>query len=132
MSEPTPPALHGCPASLLDVAETLGMGVVLRLVAAFGGREVKFPRRPAADHEVVRALGPDAAAAVCELLSGSTIYVPHGRARRSARDEVLALDAQGARRGEIAVRLGLSQRHVRRVANAPAAEPAALPLFPDA
>jgi Mor family transcriptional regulator len=126
-----PQPLGSCPASLLDVAETLGLPIVLRLMAAFGGREVKFPRCPGPGHEIVRALGERDARALCALLGGDTLYVPHARRRRSSRDEVLELEARGLTRGEIAARLRLSQRHVRRVANA-APAPAALPLFPDA
>lgn len=114
------------PASLLDVAETFGIGVALTLMQQFGGLEVEFPRRkPSA--ELVKALGEDLAGELCHFLSGQRLYVPHGRARLK-RLEVQKLSESGRGRREIAAVLGISQRHVRRLANKP---PDQLPLFPD-
>lgn len=52
-----PVRTEGLPASLIDLAETLGLGVALKLIQAFGGQEVKFPRHPGAEHPVIKALG---------------------------------------------------------------------------
>lgn len=104
------------PASLLDVADTLGLSVALKLIAEFGGQELKFPRRPRPDHPIVKALGETDGYAVCEFLSGSMIYVPHGRSGANRR-AVEGLAEKGHSRGEIARILGISQRHVRRLAN---------------
>lgn len=105
------------PMSLIDVAETLGMGVAVKLMQAFGGEEVKFPKSPGPDHPVIKALGETDGHALCQFLGGLLIYVPHGRPRRSARSDILALEAKGHDRRAIARMLGLSQRHVRRAAN---------------
>lgn len=129
MTHPPPARQEDLPASLLDVAEALGLRVALRLMAEFGGRDVKFPRRPDEDHPVARALGMDDALALCEFLGGAQIYVPHGRPRRSSRPAVLDMQARGLGRAEISRALGLSERHVRYLANQ--APPAPLPLFPD-
>ena len=102
--------------SLVDVAETLGLAVALKIISAFGGQEVKFPRRPRPDHPVIKALGEADGVAVCEFLSGAMIYVPHGRAGANRR-AVIGLQDKGHSRGEIARILGISQRHVRRLAN---------------
>ena len=110
-------AVKEIPQSLRDVAETLGLDVVLKLIAHFGGQEVKFPKRPHDDHPIIAALGKDAGYALCDFMSGGMIYVPHTRARRSIRLDVLALEQSGKERGEIARLLGVSQRHVRRMAN---------------
>lgn len=125
-----PPARRELPASLLDVAEALGLRVALGLMQHFGGRDVKFPRDPAPDHEVVKALGEADAKAVCAFLSGQQVYVPHNRARRSYRPAVLDMQRRGMSRVEIARALGLSERHVRWLANRPA-DPPSLPLFPE-
>lgn len=114
------------PASLLDLAETLGIGVALRLMQQYGGTEVTFPQRP--NKDLVALLGQETAEAVCHFLSGAEIYVPHGRANRR-RGDVQDLEAKGRSRAEIARALGISQRHVRRLANGP---PGPMPLFPDA
>lgn len=108
-----PPLL---PASLIDLAETLGLKVALQLVAAFGGREMRFPKEPGDDHPVIKALGAEAGRAVCQFLGGQVIYVPHARPA-ARRQEAAALAGKGMTRGEIARALGLSQRHVRRLAN---------------
>lgn len=115
-----PARVEDLPKSLIDVAETLGLGVAVKLMQAFGGQEVKFPKAPSDDHPIIKALGLDDGRALCQFLGGFQIYVPHGRNRRSARAEVLKLQAAGHDRREIARLLGLSQRHVRRAANAPA------------
>lgn len=107
------------PSSLQDVAETLGVPIVLKLIEHFGGAEIKFPKNPADDHPVCQALGKEDARRLCNFLSGSHIYVPHGRPRRSIRADVLALEAEGKQRREIARMLGVSQRHVRRASNGP-------------
>ncbi|BCH58537.1 hypothetical protein GOZ89_23805 [Agrobacterium vitis] len=107
------------PHSLRDVAETLGLDVALKLIGSFGGQEIKFPKRPHDGHPVIAALGKDAGYALCEFMSGGMIYVPHTRSRRSIRLDVLALEKSGKERGEIARILGVSQRHVRRMANRP-------------
>lgn len=111
--------------AMLDIAEHLGLGVALKLMQHYGGQEVYFRQQPAPD--LVELLGEEAARAVCDLLGGERLYVPHGRATRR-RQEVEALSARGHDRRHIARSLGISQRHVRRLANAP---PDALPLFPD-
>lgn len=108
---------EGLPMSLVDVAETLGMGVALKLIQAFGGQEVKFPKNPGPDHEIIKALGETDGPAICQFLGGTLVYIPHGRPRRSSKAEILALEAKGHDRRQIARILGLSQRHVRRSAN---------------
>ncbi len=114
-----PNNLDEVPRSLVDVAEVFGMGVFVRFVEQFGGTEVKFRRHPGDDHPVVIALGKQDGLALCNFLSGQTVYVPHMRSRKNARRDVLALQAQGKSRAEIARLLCISQRHVRRMANAP-------------
>ncbi|WP_320200512.1 helix-turn-helix domain-containing protein [Agrobacterium sp. rho-13.3] len=105
------------PSSLQDVADTLGIGIALKLIAHFGGTEIKFPKNPADDHVILVALGKEDGKAVCEYLAGDFIYIPHGRPRKSVRSDVLELERQGKTRSEIARVLGISQRWVREVAN---------------
>ena len=107
------------PESLQDVAETIGLGIALKLVAHFGGTELSFPKKPSDDHPVVLALGKEDGSTVCKYFTGQLFYVPHLRPRKSARRDVLALQGEGKGRSEIARTLGISQRHVRRMANKP-------------
>jgi hypothetical protein len=112
-------AIDTLPTSLRDVAETLGISVVLKLIQHYGGTEIKFPKKPDEGHPVIKALGKADGFALCDFLSGSMIYVPHCRAARSIRADVLVLQDSGKARREIAQLLGVSQRHVRRMANKP-------------
>ncbi|ARE40893.1 phage-related hypothetical protein [Rhodovulum sp. P5] len=104
------------PDSLIDVAETLGLRVALRLMQEFGGRDLRIPKSARPGHPLVKALGEEDAARLCHFLGDAVIYIPHGRAqgRRRSVDE---MSAAGRTRGEIARALGLSERHVRRLAN---------------
>lgn len=111
--EPIP---EGLPASLVDVAEMLGLRVALSLIQHFGGTEVKFPKRPSLDHPVILALGETDGHALCQFLGGMQVYIPHARPG-ALRLKVRELEAQGVDRARIARALGISQRHVRRVAN---------------
>lgn len=125
-----PARAEGLPASLIDLAETLGLSVALKLVQAFGGQEMKFPKSPGPDHPVIKALGETDGHAVCEYLGGAMIYVPHGRAGANRR-AVAGLEEKGHTRGEIARMLGISQRHVRRLANGASSDPRQSSLFED-
>lgn len=131
MKQHLPDHLDAVPESLLDIAETFGLGVALSLMQQFGGQELEFPRRFRAARQpcrgVVEVLGHDVGEKVCHFLAGLRVYVPNGKVRR-LRPEIASLQASGRDRREIARLLGISQRHVRRLANKP---PDTLPLFPD-
>ena len=105
------------PPSLVDIAEALGLRIALRLMAEFGGQELRIPKKPGTNHPILKALGEADGLALCQYLADDKIYVPHGRPARNARAAVQDLEAKGRSRGEIARLLGLSQRHVRRMAN---------------
>ncbi|WP_439604266.1 helix-turn-helix domain-containing protein [Shinella sp.] len=107
--------LAGIPASLIDVAETLGLRVALKLLQEYAGIEVPVPKRPDDTHPFILALGKEDGYALCNMLGGGTLYVPNRK--KGAKRDVLALHAAGKSREEIARILGISQRHVRRVAN---------------
>lgn len=125
------------PVSIIDMVETMdefhgsgvGMRIAIKLMASYGGRDVKFPKVPGPDHPVVAALGMDDATALCKALGGQQIYVPHGRKPKSQRLAVLQMQQEGRSRAQIAAALGISERHVRGLANK--GDPAPLPLFPE-
>ena len=131
MSEHLPVSLEGLPASLVDVADALGLRVALGLMQHFGGQDLSIPKSPRDDHPIVLALGREDAHALGRYLAGAVIYVPNGKANQSARRDVLALQAEGLAREEIARRLGISKRHVRRMANRRDPSPNQLNLFDD-
>jgi len=79
MSRELPRRPADLPASLVDVAETLGFRVALELMRHFGGQEFKFPRHPGADHPVVKALGETDGRALCQFLAGNAIQQGGGK-----------------------------------------------------
>jgi Mor family transcriptional regulator len=118
MNEPLD-QIEGLPTSLQDIAETLGMRVALKLIEHFGGTEISFPKKPADDNPILIALGKEDGLALCQFMSGSFIYIPHGRKRGTIKADVLALHSQGKRDAEIARTLHVSQRWVRQILNSP-------------
>ena len=116
MSAEPPEPFDALPRSLVDLAETLGLPVALRLIAHFGGTEVRIPKRPAPDHPILKALGEEDGAAVCRFLGGQQIYVPRGGQGGRWR-QAQEMAGRGMTRAQIARVLGVSQRHIRRLAN---------------
>ena len=116
MTQNLPARIDDLPVSLVDIAETLGLRVAVKLMQHYGGLDVKFPANPRPEHPVIKTLGETDGYALCRFLSGDGMYVPHNRTS-SARADVLKLQAQGKERAEIARILGISERHVRRMAN---------------
>lgn len=111
--------LRPLPSSIEEIAETLGVRLALKIVQVYGGRDIKFPKYPDDDHPIILALGKQDGYAICRYMGGSLFSVPHCRPRRSYREDIKRLEAEGLPRGEIARRLGITQRWVREVANAP-------------
>lgn len=107
------------PESIEMIAETIGVRLALKLVQTFGGLEVSFPARPHDTHPVIIALGKEDGYAICDYMAGSAMSVPHCKPPRNAKAAIAKLEAEGLSRAEIARRLGLTQRHVRRMANSP-------------
>lgn len=116
MNRQLPARVDDLPTSLVDVAETLGLRVALSLMEHFGGLEIAFPMKPRPDHPIIKALGATDGHALCHFLGGQSIYVPR-RLNSTVAVDVQRLEAQGLDRATIARKLGISQRHVRRVAN---------------
>ena len=111
------PAPAALPESLIDLAETLGVRVALKLMQEFGGQDLRVPKNPKPDHPIIKALGEEDGRAVCHFMADQAVYVPHARAG-ARRLSVLELTAGGRTRAEIARLLGVSTRHVRRLAKA--------------
>ncbi|KMK68566.1 helix-turn-helix domain-containing protein [Puniceibacterium sp. IMCC21224] len=116
MSENLPVRLEDIPRSLIDVAETLGMPLALELMSHFGGQQLDFPKAPKPDHKILVAIGEERGRALCQFLRGEKIYIPHARSQ-SVPLQIAELSGAGLTRNEIAQQLGISERHVRRVAN---------------
>ncbi|QQM29066.1 hypothetical protein JET14_12025 [Martelella lutilitoris] len=107
------------PQSIEEIADTIGVRLALKLVQTFGGQEVKFPVKPHDRHPVILALGKEDGLRICDYMGGQRFSVPHCRPRRNAKADIERLEAQGLTRGQIARRLGLTERWVRKMANDP-------------
>ena len=112
-------SVENLPASMIELAETLGLRIALSLIQNFGGQDVKWPKVPKPDHPVVKALGEVDALAVCGYLGGGAIYIPHARRSVISATKIAELEATGLDRAAIGRILGVSTRHLRRVVNRP-------------
>lgn len=118
VSEPGLPAgAEWLPALLRDLAEAHGLGVMLRVAADFGGREIKVPAKATASHPVARAVGlPVLRWLIQRRHPGEKVMVPLGPASTWRRRQALIrkLLAEGVPTAEIVARLGCHTRTVRR------------------
>lgn len=104
------------PGSVRDIAETLGLDVVIRLVDHFGGCEIYIPDQIKPDHPLM-ALGETAARALVEYCPRDRINVPKSLNPKPTASTIEDLENRGLTRNQIARELNITQRHVRRVAN---------------
>lgn len=117
------------PASVRDIAETLGLEIVIKLVEHFGGVELRIPHKLHDTHKLM-VLGIDHAQALCEYCPEDTILVPMSLSPSQNRQAVQKLEQEGLKRWEIARELGITQRHVRRLANSsPKDDPRQISMF---
>ena len=106
------------PGVLAEIADVAGREAALAVALEHGGLEIHIPsptymRSPAgAECGLVRLLGRDAAECVAARLGGTTLYIPQARHALASH-----LAAQGLEPREIAARLRISQRTLRRYAN---------------
>jgi len=113
------------PAVLQEIAEVAGEAAALKIAAQYGGKRVYFPAKPGADeHWLVTCVGWDAANKICAHFAdrkcGLRIEIPlhiggtYRQFLRSISERVHALDGDGLSSGQIAGKLGLTQRTVHR------------------
>ena len=103
------------PVSVQDIAEALGLRVVINLIENFGGVELKVPHKLKDSHKLLK-LGLEDANALCLYCPGDTLLVPKSLKHGNLAKRIAELE-QHHTRDEVALILGVTQRHVRRVAN---------------
>lgn len=86
------------------------MAATIQLAQAFGGTRLYVPQAMHAGHEIVQAIGPDAARRLAERFSPDVIRVPLARQLRAEHYR-----AQGSSYAEIARRLGITESGVDRM-----------------
>ena len=99
---------------LSEVAQLIGTEPALAFARRFGGSRLYIPRQPEADHPIARCIGTEAATMLGRALGGESFAIP------GARIYLRWLDARALRilrlsQPEIALLLGVQERHVRRL-----------------
>ena len=108
------------PPSLRRIAQAAGLEAALRLSRALGGRMVSVSARP--DNPVVKAIGPEAAGKVLELIVAGELgdgvrHFEVPRAPAVQHRAIRAAVAAGASKQQVAADFGLTARQVRRICN---------------
>ncbi len=102
------------PGVVQDVARLTSPLLAIRFARRFGNAKLYVPRRIGAAHPLARCLGPRGAQALCAAMGGETHVVPRATPFLRWLD-ARALCVLGLSRSEIAVRLGIGPRHVRKL-----------------
>ena len=110
------PRLARLPQVPRQLAKRLGYDMGLLLMEKFGGQQVPVPLKPTLvkGSVIARAMGEEAALAMCELFAGSTLEIPTGSRLRSGDRRQAIIDHPGSH-NEAAREFGVSRRWVRMV-----------------
>ncbi|MBX3506863.1 MAG: hypothetical protein KF895_15390 [Parvibaculum sp.] len=112
----SPKSFSWLPPQLRELAELIGVEAALALADAVGGTRTYFPKSVGDDHWLLKTLGSEAAAAICNRYGGNYLTLPLGpnrgiAAMRRRRDAALAA---GASADEAARQSGYTVRSVYR------------------
>lgn len=106
------------PESLKDIAEMIGLGVAVKLMAAYPGRRLFVPARgfPAA-HPLRETLSEEELASLSKNLGSMVLTVPTGRkALQAARDRAIHDDRRaGLSLDQLCAKHGLSLRRITEI-----------------
>jgi|SRR5690554_5167497 len=108
------------PASMAELVDIIGLPAVLQLMKAFGGTEVWVPEKLSHAHDLVAAIGPEAAQTLCEYMARERLKVPRGKAIEiEVRNRGIRRERQeGSKLAELARRYKLTDRQVLNILNA--------------
>lgn len=95
-----------------DIAAVIGEEAALDLAWAFQGEMFYIPKDPATEPGIAEAIGELKAARLCEVFYRTTYYMPFTEVLRR---KVVAMDAAGKRRQQIARELHIAERRVYRI-----------------
>lgn len=117
----TPLGLHtdpqrGSPDSILEaLVQAVGEDATVKIMAILGGLRLRFPKNPGDDHIISMMLGHDAASRLHDRFGHEAVEVPTMARWRheTTRRRIVEMNAEGLRTGQIAARLGMSQRGVQ-------------------
>ncbi len=99
------------------IVDAIGFDAAITLLARLGGLTVVLPLEPQARDLVASAIGVDRAKALAAALGGGQVLLPRATSWLLARrdEEVVVRAAAGETRTELALRFGLTERHVYRI-----------------
>ncbi len=93
-----------------ELEALIGEAAFVRLAEAFGGTRLYVPVRMGPDHEIVQAIGAEAAALLAKRLAPDQIRVPLAREARARQYR-----AEGRSNAQIARALGINETTVNRL-----------------
>lgn len=114
MHRPLEDEIRTWPRGLADIARLIGAKAAVDLGEAVGGVPTYIPKHPDATHALTRIISLDELKALAKAYGGETIVIPRGVHRNLKKAAIL--DAKGSRK-TVALKLGVSERYVRKVAN---------------
>ncbi len=119
------------PASMADLVDIIGLPAVLSLMKTFGGTEVWVPQKLSHAHDLVRAIGPEAAQTLCEYMAGERCKVPRGAdITREIRNRAIRRERrEGAKLAELALRYEVTDRQVLNILNSEPADDCQQDMF---
>lgn len=115
------PSLADQDSACSTIVEELGMEFFQKLQQVYGGCELKLPKTPGHlpdDHLLVTTFGRQDADRLCVAMFGEIFYVPRGyhfyrnQQRLTEAQEALAA---GIKSQDMALKIGVSQRQLRRI-----------------
>lgn len=108
------------PPSAQLIVDAVGYDLAITVVARFGGVSINLPHNPDRLSPLSKALGHDAAKLLCAQLGPGMLAVPRAASMIGAqRDrEIVARRRAGETEVELALRMGLTERHIRRICSA--------------
>lgn len=109
---------HAFPALVQTIAQHCGWEATLAFVEAFGGKRLRIPQKPAADHVLVRRLGPEYAARLCDAFGGEEFRnIPKCQAalHRIRNGKIRLRINQGATTNDLVEEFGLTGKRIEDI-----------------
>jgi hypothetical protein len=120
--------MRGWPASLVEIAEIVGVAPTLMLVQAYGGVGCYVPHAIEATHPIAQAIGPDAAHKLAQAFGGSKLDVPVLAVARQKKSQIAQATGKTS---DVARLFGVTARWVRMIRNSGAPDPRQIDMFGD-
>jgi len=105
------------PRILKKMSEVTSVGTALKIAERYGGARVCFPLDPKDDDELTRLVGLPAATALGQKFGGVQTEVPRAKSAFALKQnqEICRQRAQGVPADCVALKFGVTRRHVNRV-----------------